>query len=148
MANHLQMASIIFLLSIMGCRDRTAGKSVAHPLPPSVESKLEKPCKIHEFRDPVVVTFHPPKPKYPPELKQARIEGDIRLVLHLNREGKITKIDKEFGLEEFRPSAEAFAWSCRFDVDPSEFTQNETIPFRLTLKYILPPKQKSAPSGH
>jgi len=129
--------------ALLCCRNRDTSKPKAQETPPAVVSPSIQNGKIIECRDPVIVIFRPPDPKYPPELKSSGIEGDLRLVFYLDKDGHILQIQKISGPDEFMNVAETYARQFRFDVDPAFFPQMQSVPFHMTIKFRLPSKSKA-----
>ena len=127
---------------LLCCRNRDASETKAQEVTASVESPSIQNGKIIECRDKIIITFRPPDPKYPPELKSLGIEGDLRLVFYLDKDGHILQIQKISGPDEFMNVAETYAKQFRFDVDPSFFPQVQSVPFHMTIKFRLPSRSK------
>ena len=148
MSSFLPLLCSILLAASLGCRDQKAPMSETPSHESSKEtSTIRKDEVVTEdlvvFQDSVTFAYKPPTPEYPAELKKAGIQGEIRLLLLLNQDGQIIKVQKESGRGEFLQSAEAYAQSCRFKVAPAPIRGKDLVPFRLTLQYRLPLKPQS-----
>ncbi len=124
----------------LGCDSRKSSERTSTPTNTQSVSTLANSSKVVELREQVFVIYQPDHPEYPAELKKAGIQGDIKLVLYLDKNGQIIRIEKQSGPDVFLPAAESYARRMRFDVDPACFPQMQSVPFRLTIKFQLPPK--------
>lgn len=134
------VATTLSLVAALACNNGESSERFSKTQPQASSATSSQIPKIIEFREQVLVTYRPAPPEYPPALKKSGIQGEIKLVLRLSKDGNIVQIEKETGPAEFLPYAESYARKMRFDVDQSCFSKMQTVPFRLTLQFKLPPK--------
>ncbi|MBK8725461.1 MAG: hypothetical protein IPL96_05245 [Holophagaceae bacterium] len=137
MAQRILSSLPIILVFLLGCHGtKTDREATPTPVQKGGAYEIEN-GKVIELREQVVIRHAPPSPTYPETAKRTGVQGDVNLILFLNRKGEILRIGTRDGPKELIGSAEAFAHQIEFDVDPNLRKDLAEVRFHLLVRFNL-----------